>query len=65
MAASVKSAFSTLAPSNDVPVRTAFLKMAPFNEDPLKLARSIIPLVKSAPSKLLSARYTKSKKVGG
>jgi hypothetical protein len=59
IAASVKSAFSTFAPSKLVPVKTAFVKIAPFKDDPLKLARSMIELVKSAPSKLLSTRIQK------
>lgn len=41
-----------------LPVNTAFWKMAPTRDDPLKLARSTIPLVKSAPSKLLSINLT-------
>lgn len=53
-AASVKSAPSTSAPSKLVPVRTALLKIAPLRDDPLKEALSMMPLEKSAPSKLLS-----------
>jgi hypothetical protein len=54
MADSVKSAPSTSAPSNDVPVRTALVKMAPLSDDPEKEARSTTALEKSAPSKLES-----------
>mmetsp|Transcript_45771 Transcript_45771/g.53566 ORF Transcript_45771/g.53566 Transcript_45771/m.53566 type:complete len:225 (+) Transcript_45771:249-923(+) len=54
---SEKSAFSTFAPSKLVPVKTALTNTAPRNVDPLKLARSITPLLKSAPSKLLSCKY--------
>ena len=49
--ASVKSAFSTSAPSKLVPVRTVFLNIVPRKDEPPKLARSTIPFVKSAPSK--------------
>jgi hypothetical protein len=59
MYASVKSAFSTFAPSKLVPVKTALAKMVPFKLDPLKLALSTIAFVKSAPSKLLSTSYKK------
>jgi len=55
MAASVKSAPSTSAPSKLVPVKTALTKRVPRSDEPLKLARSTIALEKSAPSKLLSA----------
>mmetsp|Transcript_67847 Transcript_67847/g.180477 ORF Transcript_67847/g.180477 Transcript_67847/m.180477 type:complete len:230 (+) Transcript_67847:69-758(+) len=58
MYASVKSASLRLASSNDEPESTVLLKMAPTNEAPLKYARSTMPLVKSAPSKLAPGAYT-------
>ena len=54
IAASVKSAFSTFAPSKLVPVNTVFVNIAPFNDEPLNDARSTIAFEKSAFSKLLS-----------
>ena len=57
--ASVKSAFSTLAPSKLVPVRTVFVKILPFKDEPAKLARSTMPFVKSAPSNFESSLRVK------